>query len=390
MKNSVVPFQGSGLRKLHRMLSTAKWPKGGPFNDSSSVLLGVDFVSSGPRLSALSYEFGDLIREINRFVCSSLSDPGFVWSSLILEVNSVSESREIPFCAGPALTFVHGKHQGLAHVQGSHVVSHSFVMHDSSSHVSLPSFSGFRVVITLAWQSATEWLSEQDTTKLRTLGFPLSSRAVPALVAPWAEGRGHIIPTGACTRSLIELCCSLDSRLGASCPASSDCARYRFTEQEDLTTASGLRAALVAVHESQRRAKGHLLIWVSIPCTGGCTWNRINKRFPSACAKQALHLDLFHKLWDACTRVMEYAVASGGATLAIEWPKNCDYWGFPGVQEFMLKFGMTLSHFDGCMYGLLSSKGVPLKKPWGVASNTCFLGEVLNLKCVIGVMSITV
>ncbi len=95
------------------------------------------------------------------------------------------------------------------------------------------------------------------------------------------------------------------------------------------------------------------MIWVSIPCTGGCQWNRVNKRFPTAQVKQKAHLALFQALWASCVRVMDYAVATGGAAIAIEWPSQCEYWKLPMVRGFLTKHKLELSFFDGCMYGLV-------------------------------------
>ena len=251
-------------------------------------------------------------------------------------------------------------------------------------------------MVSAFFHAATAALSASDAYGLQKLGFRVRDPALPSpalVVSSTSVGvrvvelgwvafmLSHVIPSGVVTRSLIELCCSADSRLGATRPESADCARYRFTEREDLTSAPGLREALLAVHESQARCKGHLLIWVSIPCTGGCQWNRVNARFPTAQLKKDAHIALFQTIWTACARIMEYAVASGGATLAIEWPRQCEYWGLPIVQEFLTKHELTLSYFDGCMYGLVGHRGVPLKKPWCVASNSRFVGDTLNLRC---------
>ena len=195
------------------------------------------------------------------------------------------------------------------------------------------------------------------------------------------EHTSHVIPYGPVNRSLIELCCSDTSRLGADSPESAGCARYRFTEREDLTTASGVRAALEAVHDCQARSKGNLMIWCSIPCTGGCTWNRINAKFPSAQAKLAEHRDLFNKLWLSCVRVMNYALSTGGATLVIEWPRHCDHWGFACVQSFVLAHGLSQTYFDGCMYGMVGGSAAPMKIPWRISSISSFLSMTSNLYC---------
>ncbi len=116
---NLLPIPRRALHKFHRMVSVAKWPRGGAFNDSSSLLLGADFDCTGPRVALLTSDYGDLVREINLIISSSIPDVSFAWSSLLIEVNTVCDSRSAGFADGPALTFVHGKHSGPACVSGT-------------------------------------------------------------------------------------------------------------------------------------------------------------------------------------------------------------------------------------------------------------------------------
>mgnify|MGYP002810415627 CR=1 FL=1 len=346
-------------------------------------------------------QHGELIREVNILLSRCLQGHPFRWSSLLFEVNSVRPNRSLIFASGPAVSFAHGKHCGFASVSDISLDCKTLVFHASTCDLVLPTFSGYRVIVTACWHKASDALPSAMKSVLTNQGFVLDSNIslrepcfkCSALHAGGGESNmheglidthehaSHIIPFGTLDRSLIELCCSANSRLGADCPESAGCARYRFTEREDLTSASGVRLALEAVHDCQYRAKGNLLIWCSIPCTGGCTWNRINAKFPSAQAKLAAHRELFHKLWSACVRIMCYALATGGATLVIEWPRHCDYWGFAPVQSFLASQGLIRTHFDGCMYNMVGSCGALLKKPWSLASNTLFMSAALNLLC---------
>ena len=67
-------------------------------------------------------------------------------------------------------------------------------------------------------------------------------------------------------RVLIEFCCGPDSLLGQSTAASKGCEVVRLTEKEDVTTEVGLKVALRAAN------KKNVLLWSSIPCTGGCSY----------------------------------------------------------------------------------------------------------------------
>ena len=78
---------------------------------------------------------------------------------------------------------------------------------------------------------------------------------------------------------------------------------------------------------------------------------------------------------------MEHDLASGGATIVIEWPRQCDYWRAPPVVAFLTRHGIGTSNFDGCMHGMVGSQGGLLKKPWTIASNNPFMLRALSRKC---------
>ncbi len=264
-----------GLRALHNALSKSKWSKGGELNDSPSVLLGADFDMSGPGISPKTDYHLTLIREVNSLLSHALRGVRCRWSCLLLEVSTTADTRGHAFADGPAYWFGHGVHQGTASVRDAHLCKGLLVSHDARCKLSLCSFSGFRIVVTACWHKGTESLSDADLSRLSEIGFPLDPQlseptgdvsALPCLPVPKYS---HIIPSGNVQRTCIELCCAKDSKLGSDGPYNADCARYRFTAQEDLTSPNGLRLALLAVHESQLRARGHLLIWISIPCKGG-------------------------------------------------------------------------------------------------------------------------
>ena len=151
-----------------------------------------------------------------------------------------------------------------------------------------------------------------------------------------------------------------------------------------MTSSTGLHKALMSVRQSQMKHPGHVMLWCAIPCTGGSQWYRINRRFPTAREKRKKHLKLFHKLWSHFVTVAEFALRDG-CCLAIEWPQSCEYWGFTVVKEFLKSHGLKQFDFDGCMYGLTSSRnesfGLPLKKPWSIASNFEGFAQSFSTKC---------
>ena len=127
-------------------------------------------------------------------------------------------------------------------------------------------------------------------------------------------------------------------------------------------------------------------LWFSAPCTGGSSWQYLNlKRGPNTVAKVKLHWRLFKRLWTAFEIVASHAL-SIGARVFVEWPRHCAYWRQPNVVKFLQDHGFVNADFDGCMYGLVASKGpsagTPIQKPWRVAcSPGSSLPQLLNKRC---------
>jgi len=111
-------------------------------------------------------------------------------------------------------------------------------------------------------------------------------------------------------RLIIELCTSATSRMGMPTKYSEDCEVVRITVDDDLTTAVGLEKALSAV----RNLKGSdILLWISIPCTGGSPWQRINCAFSErARLSVAQHIALYRVLLRQAAVVAREVRAHGG------------------------------------------------------------------------------
>ena len=70
----------------------------------------------------------------------------------------------------------------------------------------------------------------------------------------------------------------------------------------------------------------------------------------------------------------------------MEWPRRCAYWKNDRVSKFLSKHGFVFADFDGCMYGLVATKGrdagKPIQKPWRVAcSPNSSLPHLLCRRC---------
>ena len=116
-----------------------------------------------------------------------------------------------------------------------------------------------------------------------------------------------------------------------------------------------------------------VLLFASIPCTGGTAWSHINaRRGPQTRANIFRHRALAAKLWNNFEKAAEVCIRNGGY-VAIEWPRSCLYWHWRRVKRFITKHKLTKCHLDGCAFGLHSQ--IPdrthmlLKKPWTIATN---------------------
>ena len=110
----------------------------------------------------------------------------------------------------------------------------------------------------------------------------------------------------------------------------------------------------------------------SLPCTAGCPWWHINERRPQGKQRRREHLQQFRRILAAWLPVAREIMASDGS-IVWEWPRGCSLWRDPAVVAIIKKFGLTPALFDGCAYGLRSesgqNKGLPIHKPWTLATN---------------------
>ena len=84
-------------------------------------------------------------------------------------------------------------------------------------------------------------------------------------------------------RVIVEICCGKDSLMGSKSLQRDGCEVIRITKENDVTTAKGLQIAMEAVK------RPNCLLWVAIPCTGGSSWQHINKLKPGGKANLEEH-----------------------------------------------------------------------------------------------------
>ena len=171
-------------------------------------------------------------------------------------------------------------------------------------------------------------------------------------------------------RCIVEVCCSSNSLIGKL--ADSCCEVIRITEEDDFTTDKGRAKALTAV----RKYGVDTLVWISIPCTGGSPWQNLNKKRKSGLVRLRQHHKLFKQLWLSAVEVA-HEVRNVGGRVAIEWPRNCAYWRWNCVRKLAKEMGFRFAKFDGCAFGLKDPEGVPMRKPWMLATDDDHLHAAL-------------
>ena len=164
-----------------------------------------------------------------------------------------------------------------------------------------------------------------------------------------------------------------------------DCLCFRLTERHDLTGSKGLKRGM-DVASLADFLKIPILVWISIPCTGGSSWQRINKgKGPVAQAKIEQHLELFNKLLPNAFKIAQAVILQGTGRVVFEWPDGCSYWQDPRVVTFISSNKLTQTKLDGCSYGLVSKfgkdVGKPIKKTWRLAHNFPHIGQLMGRKC---------
>ena len=133
-------------------------------------------------------------------------------------------------------------------------------------------------------------LNETDVSQLMLLNFPLpkQQQALPATPSK-------------VSRFLVEFCCSPDSKLSQERSASRGCHCIRVTEELDATRPRTIKHVVdqitLAARDEGGVSKPNVLIFASLPCTGGCTWQRINSKTAEGGGRVESHKQLFRKLF---------------------------------------------------------------------------------------------
>ena len=182
---------------------------------------------------------------------------------------------------------------------------------------------------------------------------------------------------------VVQFCTSAESNMGKVACELRGVEVIRIIEREN-----GLADETIAVLRSHieqlRSLTVNVLIWWSIPCTGGCTWQYIHRQREGYTSHLRRLWGIQRKLFSGfqvlCREVEGMSVGCLNPLLAIEWPKTCQCWHWKTTKSFLVKHHRVVETaiVHGCSLGLVDQRGVAIRKIWRVDTDLHVLRETLE------------
>ena len=180
---------------------------------------------------------------------------------------------------------------------------------------------------------------------------------------------------------LVEVCCSETSKLSERRESSAGCLTLRVTARHDLREVSTIKRVVKAVNEFRwHHPQGKLLVYASLPCTGGSPWGHVNKGLGDGTKHIEQHQRLFIQLQNALIRLVE-SVRDENTFLAYELSSRCEYWNWKCVRDMIGWYGLSRHRFHGCQLGLTNEHGQPMLKGWAVVTDVPSLSILDSYRC---------
>ena len=178
-----------------------------------------------------------------------------------------------------------------------------------------------------------------------------------------------------CTEILIvEFCTSPESEMKEVGSRTEGVEVLTVTEADDGTRSDTIESIREQMISHRKRGK-LVVLWSSIPCTGGCPFQYICiKKFGQDYMGHLRELyQIQKKLWKGFLRMSEVA-----DFVAIEWPKRCAYWGWNQTKDFLRKRKTFSTFVDACSVKL-NQKGQLIRKTWRIETDSTRLLESLKV-----------
>jgi hypothetical protein len=315
------------------------------------------------------------IRDFNAILRKALGGRVFYWGFLQINKNSISRPHVDKNNVGPSAIVLFGRFSGgafrMCHSEaGVKKTGCTMIIDGTQMHFS-EQFQGLRYSVIAFLHNSTRFLADDDKQWLLDHGFELPAECFekPAVmerhgfvVTPSSGGPGFAAGVGSAAavadtvgpcvtgehdRLMIEFCCERDSILGRT--ADRDCQVWRLTEDVDMTRQESVQMVVRHLEQAQPYS---VLLWASIPCTGGSQWNVHNLlRAPELLPKMQRHWRLFQSLWMSFESIAKECLENK-QWVALEWPRDCTYWDDPQVRAFIRVWNLHSVEFDGCMLGV--------------------------------------
>ena len=221
----------------------------------------------------------------------------------------------------------------------------------------------FVKVSNTAAATSEELTKDQNETEVESEATASAAATyIPQRFAPQVkEAKTHVY-------TLIEYCAYLDSLLGDPTFHHGLCRTVCIDENVDGRSHKAMELCKLVCERDKRK----VVLWGSLPCTGGCTWNYINALNPGGPERIAEHVKTMKQLLTKFIYVARMVKRHDGVII-FEWPLRCTYWKRNDVMSMISELGLQPTHVHGCSLGLKSSnKGnehMFLKKPWAIYSN---------------------
>ena len=186
---------------------------------------------------------------------------------------------------------------------------------------------------------------------------------------------------GGIQRLLIEFCCAHDSKLSEKRDATKGCKCIRVTEAEDGTTESCRNWLAQEVKDFRAsHPKGKILLYASLPCVGGSPWGNINGKTEEGEERIKEQQKDFTRLFKSFRKTVEM-LKDENVHVAFELSRNCKYWHWPMIRNFISVNSLETYDFDGCMFGVVGKNNNPMKKGWKIATDLEQLACLAEHRC---------
>ena len=205
------------------------------------------------------------------------------------------------------------------------------------------------------------WNSMRETTYCRTMPVNVT-------------GQRH-------KRRLIEIACGRNSELSKYAYGNEECDCVRFTAEDDICWKS-THDEIVAAASSD-----NVLIWISLPCTGGCSYNAQNRRksFMSNKSVEAHQFNFEHMLKCVLVVLQSLQLRQRYPLIVLELPTGNTYWNFNLLMQFEEDYALWRYFTHGCAFGLRAKYGPGagklMMKPWTLSTNSEIIGKALSRDC---------